>query len=60
MKNRSGLRKETLLIRRNLSLLKKNAQLEHQLKICKPNLEDKTYQISSLEDKVFKLTGAIT
>ena len=40
MKNLLGSRKETFLIRRNLSLLKKNARLEHQPKICKQNLKD--------------------
>jgi hypothetical protein len=40
LKNILGSRKEDLLIKRNLSLLKKNAQLKHQLKNCKQALED--------------------
>ena len=56
MKNLLGSRKETLLIRRNLSLLKKNAWLEHQLKICKQNLEDlQSSKLDILVDVVFEV-----
>ena len=56
MKNLIGSRKETLLIRRNLSLLKKNARLEHQLKICKQNLEDlQSSKLDILVDVVFEV-----
>lgn len=40
LKNILGSRKESLLIKRNLLLLKNNARLEHQLKICMQTLED--------------------
>ena len=56
MKNLLGSRKEILLIRRNLSLLKKNARLEHQLKICKQNLEDlQSSNLDILVDVVFEV-----
>ena len=45
-----------MLIRRNLSLLKKNAWLEHQLKICKKNLEDiQSSKIDILVDVFFEV-----
>ena len=40
LKTPLGSRKETLLIKRNLLLLKKNARLEHQLKTYRENLEE--------------------
>ena len=56
MKNILGSRKETLLIMINLSLLKKNARLEHQIKICKQNLEDlQSSKLDSLADVVFEV-----
>jgi hypothetical protein len=56
MKKILGSRKETLLIRRNLSLLKKNAWLEHQLKICKQNLKDlQSSKLDILVDVVFEV-----
>ena len=56
MKNLLGSRKETLLIRRNLSLLKKNTWLEHQLKICKQNLEYlQSSNLHILFDDVFEI-----
>jgi hypothetical protein len=56
MKKKLGSRKETFLIRRNLALLKKNARLEHELKICKQNREDlQSYNLDILVDVVFEV-----
>ena len=40
LKTPLGSRRETVLIKRNLLLLKKNARLEHQPKICRQDLEE--------------------
>jgi hypothetical protein len=56
MKVLLGSRKETLLIRRNLSLLKKNARLELEVNICKQNLEDlKSSNLDILVDAIFEV-----
>ena len=45
-----------MLIRRNLSLFKKNARFEHQLKFCKKNLEDlQSSNLNILTDAVLEV-----
>lgn len=45
-----------MLIKRNLLLLKKNARLEHQLKICKQTLEDlQSSNLNMLADDVLEV-----